>query len=83
MSLKAKLDALPGWPEITRLGNGDATDADYWCDEAAAALARLAVAREWIERPRHFTDCKNNTVAAVFCRRCETRVLKALEVPNG
>jgi hypothetical protein len=82
MNLKAKLDALPGWPEITRLGNGDATDADYWCDESAAALARLEVAREWIEGApgRHCSYDGSHEGGECSCERSE--LLKALEVPN-
>jgi hypothetical protein len=85
MSLKSKLDALPGWPKTARLGMSDSTDADYWCDESAAALARLALAREWIAEA-HKDECDMNLSKYPQYGKCDCgrdELLAALEVPNG
>jgi hypothetical protein len=79
MSLKAKLDALPPWAdEISLAGLGE----DPRAVALYAALARLALAREWIEdaHGRHCSYDGSYEGGECSCERSE--LLKALEVPN-
>lgn len=79
MTIADKIAALPPWADEISLG-GLEEDRNYI--DLQAALARLALAREWIERPRHLPGCENTGIAAAFCRECEIQILKALEVPK-
>ena len=86
-SIKERIAGLPEWPEPLftpqpkRSGMMDL--AQYWELVAEVSIARLALAREWIVSPRHFPDCENRSIAAIFCHECEGKVLDALEVPRG
>ena len=55
---------------------------EWSSDWEPALIARLALAREWIVSPRHFPECENKSIAALFCHECEGKVLDALEVPK-
>ena len=50
MNLHDKLAALPEWPQ--------ANISHRCCWEGAAALARLALAREWMDDASHHDGCE-------------------------
>lgn len=98
--LPARIAALPEWPkDIERVGpfkrykdhdytvydDGRSAETPYQTDLAEAALARLALAREWIETA-HGTDCamypdtEGNAGWKCTCGR--DALLKALEQPQ-
>lgn len=91
MTLADKIAALPEWPkEIERVGpykryaghdytvydDGRSADTPYFTDLSTAALARLALARKWIDLCRHRPGC----MYPCTCGR--DALLKALEVPK-
>ena len=57
--LQSKIDALPPWPGDARNVYG-MREMAYYTALPAAALARLALAREWIEATRHSPGCSQN-----------------------
>jgi len=78
--LQAKLDALPKWPGLMDHGRY------YYKKESAAALARLALAREWIG-DTHRADCMITLVTWTQlgerdCTCGRDALLKEMEVPK-
>lgn len=79
--LQSKIDALPEWPDMERWG---------WASHEieTAALARLALAREWIEANPHTNPCpwrgllKNAAGYIPPCACGRDALLKALEEPK-
>lgn len=86
--LQTKLAALPDWPEP--ISNFDISVRDYgwWQTErGVAALARLALAREWIASQPHGvsrsgTDCLSFRFTGQPCTCGRDALLAALEVPR-
>ena len=90
--LQARLDALPEWPEpcsnAVRLGeiSSDCSNCfDVAQETVTAALARLALAREWIEEAHQvgclmFPDTEGNAGWKCDCGR--DALLKKMEVPT-
>jgi len=77
--LSSKIAALPPWP--TPDGHGDGFELVHCAVRLGAALARLALAREWIEGRPHDGSCPAiHGAPNCFCGR--DALLKALEVPR-
>lgn len=90
MTLPEQFAALPGWmqpvlvPQAHSSGAGDA--ARYWESQCAAALARLALAREWIGCA-HQVGCTqwpndNGLISRKACDCGRDALLAALEPPR-
>jgi hypothetical protein len=82
MDIKERIAGLPEWPE--RFWPAIASRPAY----EKAALARLALAREWIEQSEyagHATWCEQapNFIEGCVCACGRDALLKALEVPRG
>jgi hypothetical protein len=82
--LQARLDALP----ILRQGYAchsrrTETPAEYYEAEYRTALARLALAREWIENNGHGWRCDTRIDSARECTCGRDALLQKLEVPRG
>jgi hypothetical protein len=93
MSLQEQIDALPEWPDIKDMLSAcmsadviEEVMLNHQSDRVDAALARLALAREWIEREPHANRCPWRNLAqnaAGFRPACtcgRDALLKALEL---
>jgi hypothetical protein len=84
MDIKERIAALPEWAECEGYEDGLRVDRDTL--RLRAALARLALAREWIDCHPHEEWCelyKNEVDQFLVCRCGRDALLKALEVPRG
>ena len=85
-NLDERLAALGPYPQhlidLLAMGHEIATLGGLYVEQNAWLLKALALAREWIVSPRHFPECENRSIAALFCHECEGKVLDALEVPK-
>ena len=86
MTLTDKIAALPKWmvpaltPEPRRSGPFDAEQ--YWMAQFEAALARIALAREWIALDCMHSNCPHQyDRPGVECSCTRSALLKALEPP--
>lgn len=76
-TLQDQIDALPGWPAAT-----------FPTRSIEAALARLALAREWIAETGHSGDCPAHLRGTPYgdddapCLCYRDVLLKAMEVPK-
>ena len=78
MNIQQRIAGLPEWP----LTQGEVD----WYDGlrvAEAALARLALAREWVSLSPHYIQCDSWRQAAKPCTCGRDALLAALEVPRG
>ena len=97
IDLQAKIDALPEWPKpIARVGpykiygdhkyavydDGNSAETPYQTDLAQAALARLALAREWAAKAPHHVSCAAWCQSSKDCTCGRDALLKAMEVPR-
>jgi len=97
MTLAEQIAALPEWPKEDnysaqfRLASGVAVTYSYPADDfrlaqatVDAALARLALAREWIEGIPHVWDCDlcHGAKKNPRCTCGRDALLNALEVPR-
>jgi len=86
-SITERIAGLPEWPDPDDFNVGN--PVDEWAKavrDLAAALARLALAREWIDCHPHEEWCelyKNEVDQFLVCRCGRDALLKALEVPRG
>jgi hypothetical protein len=81
--LDKRIAGLPEWPDPYE--HSDRLTAEFTID---AALARLALAREWIEQSEHhghlaWCELAPNFIEGCVCACGRDALLKALEVPRG
>ena len=79
MNIKERIAALPEWPKPMR-----GMPLESAADQLDSALARLALAREWIEvTGRHSDSCHYGNLVNPRCTCGRDALLKALEVHRG
>ena len=92
--LTAKIAALPKWPVFPNWTSHADVSLRYPAESvrqererivtvtANAALARLALAREWVESGAHLDSCIRNEGNGFRCTCDRDALLKAIEVPH-
>jgi len=79
--LQERIAALPEWAECEGYEDGLRVDRDTL--RLRAALARLALAREWIADSRHLESCEYDAwEIKTPCTCGRDALLAALEVPR-
>ena len=89
-TLKEQIDALPEWPVEIDVGYPPPDDAewnDYLHEKLGAALARLALARQWIATSNHDDTCDlfedySRDASELTCTCGKDALLQALEVQH-